>query len=66
MQCVACGIDSVDAVLFTHHHRDQASGVGSWVGVGSGVGSWVGVGSTVGSGVGAGVTVGGSMVGWLR
>ncbi|MFQ5413660.1 MAG: MBL fold metallo-hydrolase [Phycisphaerae bacterium] len=27
LQCVACGIDAVDAVLFTHHHADHVVGL---------------------------------------
>ncbi|MBI4717207.1 MAG: MBL fold metallo-hydrolase [Planctomycetes bacterium] len=27
LQCLACGIDAVDAVLFTHHHADHVSGL---------------------------------------
>ena len=27
LQCIACGIDRVDGILFTHHHADHVSGL---------------------------------------
>ncbi len=27
LQCLACGVESVDAVLFTHHHADHVAGL---------------------------------------
>ena len=34
----ALGVDSVERILFTHHHRDQASGVGPFVAQGARIG----------------------------